>query len=68
MGEREGELLRVACLTLRDIAEAVGVPHTTVRNWSSGRIEVTDDMRTKLARFMRAPAARVLEAAEELEG
>ena len=67
MGDRDGELLLTACLTLRDIAEAVGVPHTTVRNWSSGRIEMPSELRTRVATFMRAHAAKVLETAEELE-
>ena len=68
MGEREGELLRLACLSLKDIADAVGVPHTTVRNWSVGRIEIPRDQRSGVAAFMREHAGLLVEAAEELEG
>ena len=68
MGEKEGELLRGACLSLKDIAEVVDVPHTTVRNWAAGRIEIPREARIPIAAFMRKRAAELVKLAEELEG
>jgi DNA-binding transcriptional regulator YiaG len=68
MGDREAEILQLACVTKRDIAEAIGVPHTTVRNWSAGRIEIPAKSRRDLATFLRAHAKRLERAAKELEG
>ena len=68
MGEKEGEILRGACLILKDIAEAVDVPHTTVRNWAAGRIEIPREARTAIAAFMRSHAAQLVKLADELEG
>ena len=67
MGEKEGELLRLACLTLKEIAEAVDVPHTTVRNWAAGRIEVPREARVAIAAFMRKHAAELVKLAAELD-
>lgn len=68
MGERESEILRMACLTLKDIADAIGVPHTTVRNWSAGRVALPEESRPALATFLREHADRLRSAADELEG
>lgn len=67
MGEQEAEALRLVCLTLKDIADALGVPHTTVRNWSAGRVAVPDESRPQLVAFIRQHAERLLTAADDLE-
>lgn len=68
MGENEGEILRAACLTLKDMADTLRVPATTVRNWSVGRVEIPAESRAALAVVFRARAARLEEWASELEG
>ena len=61
-------MLKLVCLPLKDLADALGAPYGSVRNWSSGRVDFPESYRRALARFMRAHAARLEAAAEELEG
>jgi hypothetical protein len=66
MGEKEGELLRAACVTLKDIADAVDVPHTTVRNWAAGRVEIPQEIRPTLAAFLERRGGELQALATEL--
>ena len=67
MGEREQEILRLACLSLKDVADATGIAYGTVRNWSAGRIEMSADGRLAVASFFRKHAAELVKLANELE-
>ena len=60
-------MLKLVCLPLKALAEALGVPYSTVRNWSSGRTDFPDEHRAALAAFMRTHAARLLKLAKELQ-
>ena len=68
MGEREREILRLACLSLKDVADATGIAYGTVRNWSAGRIEMSAEGRLAVALFFREHGAKLVKLAEELEG
>ena len=67
MGERTKKTLQALCLTLKDVARAVGMSHDSLRGWSAGRTEPSPDNRAALAAFMRTHAARLVKLAEELE-
>jgi len=67
MGEKDRTMLKLVCLPLKALAEALDVPYGSVRNWSSGRTDFPDKHRPALARFMRLHAKRLEAAAEELE-
>lgn len=59
--------VRLVCLPTKDLAGELGVPHSTVRNWSSGRTAfVPEKHRGTLAEFLRAHAKRLDAMAEEL--
>jgi DNA-binding transcriptional regulator YiaG len=66
MGEKEGEILRAARVTLKDMADALGVPHATVRNWSVGRVAVPVDARAQLAAFLERRGGELTRLAAEL--
>lgn len=67
MGEREKEILKLVCLPLKDLAEAIGVSYSKLRNWSVGRTQIPDAHRTALVRFIRRHAKRLEKAADALE-
>ena len=66
MGEKAKEVLTAVCLPLKDPAVAMGVPYTTMRNWTSGRA-MPPESRAALAAFMRTHAARLVKLAGALE-
>lgn len=67
MGEREQDLIKLTCLPLKELAAAIDVSYTAIRNYSSGR-PVPEDVRARLIRFAREHADQLQAAADELEG
>ena len=61
-------MLKLVCLPLKDLAGELGVPYSTVRNWSSGRTDIPPRYLPSLAAFMRKHAGRLKAAADDLEG
>ena len=68
MGDETKSVIRLLHLPMEDIAKGTRVSYDTVKGWSYGRSDPSPENRLALAAFMRAHAARVLDAAEELEG
>lgn len=68
MGDDDRTALKLVCFPQKDLANALGVSYSTLRNWSSGRIEIPAENRAALAAFMRKHAQRLVAAAERLEG
>ena len=68
MGDEDREAIKLVCFPQKDLAAALGVSYSTLRNWSSGRIEIPAENSVALARFMRTHAKNLSAAADELEG
>ena len=68
MGDDDRAVLKLVCFSQKDLASVLGVPDTTLRNWSSGRIGIPPESRQPLAKFMRQHAKKLVAAADELEG
>lgn len=60
-------MLKTICLPLKELAEELGVPYATARNWSAGRTEIPPEYRKELAAFAREHAGRLRQIAEDLE-
>ena len=67
MGDEDREAIKLVCVPQKDLADALGVSYSTLRNWSSGRIEIPAESSPALAKFMRQHAKKLVAAAEELE-
>ena len=67
MGEDTQNLIKLICLPIIDLSEALGVPYNTVRSWSSGRIDPSPENRQAIAKFMRRHAQKLLIAAPGVE-
>lgn len=67
MGEQTKETLRALCLTLKDVAAAIGMSHDSLRGWSAGRTEPSRENREALVTFMRGHAAKLVKLADEME-
>jgi DNA-binding transcriptional regulator YiaG len=61
------DLLAAARLGWKEIAEALGVSHDTVRSWASGRREPSSKEQRRLAKLLRQHAHRLLRQADKLE-
>ena len=68
MGDEDREAIKLVCVPQKDLADALGVSYSTLRNWSSGRIEIPPENSVALTRFLRAHAKKLVAAADELEG
>ena len=67
MGDDDRAVLKLVCFTQKELADAIGVSYSTLRNWSAGRIEIPDESRVALAAFMRKHSTDLAKAAERLE-
>lgn len=68
MSEETKNLIKLVCLPIKDLSEALGVPYDTVRSWSSGRIDPSPENRAALLKFMGEHANKLWSAVEELGG
>ena len=64
MSEDTKSLIKLVCLPIKDLSEALGVPYDTVRSWSSGRIDPSPANRAALLRFMGEHAKKLRAAIE----
>lgn len=62
------DLLKLLSVSLKEVAEAIGVSHETIRGWSYGRSDPTPENRARLLAFVEEHRERLARAAEELEG
>ena len=60
------DLLAHLAISLKDVAEAIGVSQETVRGWSCGRSEPTPQNREKLLTYVEQHKTRLGELAQEL--
>ena len=60
-------MLKLVCLPLKDLAAALHVPYSTLRNWSAGRTDMPEHYHARLATFVRQHAANLVKLADELE-
>lgn len=68
VGARIAEARRKAGLTVRDLAAAIEMPHTTLNNYEIGRRPIPLQSLTKIARALqRPPAAFLVETQEEAD-
>ena len=68
MGEDTKNLIKLICLPISDLAEALGVPYDTVRSWSSGRADPSPENVEALVRFIEEHAEKLMAEANKLEG
>ena len=64
MSEATKNLVKLVCLPIKDLSEALGVPYDTVRSWSSGRTDPSPENRAALLRFMGEHAKKLRAAIE----
>ena len=64
MSEDTKNLLKLVCLPIKDLSEALGVPYDTVRSWSSGRVDPSPENRAALIRFIGEHAEKLRDAVE----
>jgi DNA-binding XRE family transcriptional regulator len=68
MSERTKRVVQGLCVSLKDVAHAIGVSHDTLKGWSSGRTDPSPTNRSALADYMRDHAKTVERLAERLQG
>ena len=64
MSEDTKSLIKLVCLPIKDLSEALGVPYDTVRSWSSGRIDPSPENRAALVKFIEEHAEKLRAAIE----
>ena len=65
------DLIALLSISQKEVAEAIGVSHETIRGWSYGRSDPSPENRALLVAFVREHLARLERAARalaELEG
>jgi hypothetical protein len=67
MSERTKRVVQGLCVSLKDVAHAIGVSHDTLKGWSSGRTDPSPANRTALAAYMQDHAKAVERLAQRLE-
>ena len=67
MSKRTKQVVQGLCVSLKDVASALGVSHDTLKGWSSGRTDPSPTNRRALAEYMRHHAKSVQRLASRLE-
>ena len=67
MGDDDRAILKLVCFPQKELADAIGVSYSTLRDWSSGRIEIPGEVHVVLAAFIREHAEKLIVSAERLE-
>lgn len=67
VSEPTQQLLAQLAISLKEVAEAIGVSYETVRGWSYGRSDPTAENRAKLVAFANEHRKRLNKLARDLE-